>query len=372
MFLAVKEILRAKVRFAGLVTAVGLLMYLILVQQALAAALVLSFNGAITSQTAPVLVYSTEALRAPQGSVITPQMQTAVDGSNAVASAAAIGISTVTLEKTVASPTEQVIATLWGYEDAATGGPGTISEGALPAAADEAAGSAGIFTLGETVAVVAPSGVREVRIVGLVPDSQISVTPTLFMPWTAYEQIAKAINPRIQTVLPTLLGVQPTGSEQDAVAALQELSSDLDPLPKAEAAAEFPGAAQVGQSFLIILGLFGVVVPLVTGLFFLITTLQKARSLTLLRAVGSRPGVLVTSVLAQVLFVLGLGIGLGVGFYALTTLIEIGSLRIRFDWAAVLGWTLLVTALSMIAAVGSVRRVLAIDPVAATRTGGMA
>jgi putative ABC transport system permease protein len=70
---------------------------------------------------------------------------------------------------------------------------------------------------------------------------------------------------------------------------------DLDPLTRADAASEFPGAGQVEQSFLIILGLYGFVVPLVTGLFFLIITFQKTRALTLLRAVGcplrrARPG----------------------------------------------------------------------------------
>ena len=370
MFLAAKEIMRSKVRFGGLVIAVGLLMYLILVQQALAGALVLSFNGAITSQTAPILVYSTEALRAPQGSVITPQLRAQVEESDAVSRTGDIGLSTVTLENSSTSPSEPITTTLWGYEDSTLGGPGTLTEGALPTSANEAVGSTSSFTLGEIVSVVESSGVRQIKIVGLVADSQISVTPTLFMPWKTYEEVVKANNPRIQTVLPNLLGVQPASSEQETITALQNLSNDLDPLTKTEAAANFPGAAQVKQSFLIILGLFGVVVPLITGLFFLITTLQKTRSLTLLRAVGSRVGVLVTSVMAQVLFVLGLGIGLGVGFYALTTLIPIGSLQIRFDWPTVFGWTLLVTALSLMAALGSVRRVLAIDPVTATRTGG--
>ena len=41
--------------------------------------------------------------------------------------------------------------------------------------------------------------------------------------------------------------------------------------------------------------LFGLVVPLVSGLFFLIITLQKARTLTLLRAIGVPAGSLVRS-----------------------------------------------------------------------------
>ena len=53
-----------------------------------------------------------------------------------------------------------------------------------------------------------------------------------------------------------------------------------------------PGVAQVSTSFLVIFFLYGLVIPLVIGLFFLIVTLQKARSLTLLRAIGARSSTL--------------------------------------------------------------------------------
>ena len=74
-------------------------------------------------------------------------------------------------------------------------------------------------------------------------------------------------------------------------------------LTRAEAAEKAPGVAEVRSSFQVIFLLFGLVVPLTTGLFFLIVTLQKARSLTLLRAIGARRGVLVRSLLLQVALV---------------------------------------------------------------------
>ncbi len=74
--------------------------------------------------------------------------------------------------------------------------------------------------------------------------------------------------------------------------------------------------AQVRQSFQVIFLLYGLVVPLVTGLFFLIITLQKSGSLTLLRAVGAQGGVLVRSLLIQVVLVI-VGLGLVAGRRAL-------------------------------------------------------
>ncbi len=357
MFLAAKEMHRGKVKFALLLIAVSLLVFLILVQQALSRALVTSFIGAIENQTAPVLVYATDALRAPQGSVITPPQEQLILDSPEVADHGRIGIVSITLPETRLSDGAEVTATVWGYEDQALGAPSELREGAYPAAAGEAVGTWGDFALGETITFAGPAGDEmAITVVGLAQDSQLSVQPTL-------------LNPTAMGVLPSLIAVEPATTPEAVIADLRAASTDLDPLTREEAATEFPGAGQVEQSFLIILALYGFVVPLVTGLFFLIITFQKSRALTLLRAVGARSGVLVRALLWQVAFILGGGIVVGVGLYALTSRIEIGSLTIVFDWQTVLFWTVLLGVLGVASALASIRRVLALDPVEATHGG---
>ncbi len=375
MTLAIREMLRAPVKFTLLGVAVSLLVFLILVQQALAAALVVSFDGALRHQSAPVLVYATDALRSPQGSVITPEMADEVSQSEAVADAAWIGLRTVTLDSTQASPDDEVVATLWGFQDANLGGPAQLAAGRLPETQFEAVGSEADYHLGEVVEVPvaqAPDGgdTMQVTVVGLATEIQLAVSATLMLPWDGWEQIAQAMNPQARGLLPNLIAISPSGDVQQAIDALREVSADLDPVTAEQAADDFPGAAQVNTSFALILGLFGFVVPLVAGLFFLIITLQKTRSLTLLRAVGARSGVLVRSLLLQVIAILGGGIVVGTALYAAASLIEIGTLTIRFDWFPVAMWAGILMALGLIAALGAVRRVLAIDPIAATQPGG--
>ena len=58
MFLALKEMSRAKTRFGLLVAAIALLVFLILFQQSLQNGLITGFVGAIRNQNAPVLVLS--------------------------------------------------------------------------------------------------------------------------------------------------------------------------------------------------------------------------------------------------------------------------------------------------------------------------
>jgi putative ABC transport system permease protein len=117
--------------------------------------------------------------------------------------------------------------------------------------------------------------------------------------------------------------------------------------------------------------LFGIVVPLVAGLFFIIITFQKAGALTLLRAIGAPASRLVSSLLVQVLMVMGLGIGVGCAMYAaFTRLGAVGGIPIVYEGAAVTGWTIVLVVFGLLSALVAARRVIRIDP--ATAVSGAA
>ena len=128
--------------------------------------------------------------------------------------------------------------------------------------------------------------------------------------------------------------------------------------------------AQVRQSFQVIFLLYGLVAPLVTGLFFLIITFQKSAALTLLRAIGARSAVLVGSLLVQVVLVMAGGLALGVALYTPLSQMTLGSIALRFDGRAVAFWAVLLLVLGLLSAIVAARRVLRIDPIEATTGGG--
>lgn len=169
-------------------------------------------------------------------------------------------------------------------------------------------GSAGDFSLGDRVRVEGVGGQGpELRVVGLVADAQIQVTPALFVRWADYVAATRAANPDAATILPGVIGVSPAAgvTPGQLTARINDASGEADALTRAQTAEESPGVAQVKRSFQLIFLLFALVVPLVTGLFFLIITLQKSRSLTLLRAIGAPARVLVRALLVQVLVIIG-------------------------------------------------------------------
>ena len=144
-------------------------------------------------------------------------------------------------------------------------------------------------------------------VVGLADDTQFNVQPTLFVSWPTYEDLVRSTNPDATAVLPNLVGVEPMSGVDptDLAASITEQVDGVEALDRATAVASLPGVSSIQQSFAIILGLAFVVVILLTGFFFLIITVQKTASLTLLRAVGAGSWFLLRNLLFQVLLVIG-------------------------------------------------------------------
>jgi putative ABC transport system permease protein len=370
MFLALKEIQRAKVRFGLLIAAIALLVFLILFQQSLQNGLLTSFVGGIRNQTAPVLVYSVDGQRFIQSSAIPAELEADVRSAPGVEEVGRIGQGTFTVRTS-----EGVFdASILGYEVEGLGSPREMVEGRLPAAPGEAVASdaddADGFAVGDTV-VVMPGGF-EITVVGLARDVQLSAAPTMFTDYDTYLAAVASVNPDAGEPLPNVLGVRGAAGVSDAevVATVNAISLDLDALTRSAAADETPGVAQVRQSFQIIFLLYGLVVPCVTGLFFLIVTFQKAGSLTLLRAVGAPASRLVTALLIQALLIVAAGYTLGTLLYAPVSQIRLGGIPLRFETTAVIGWGIALLVLGVGSSLLSARRVLAIDPVEATTGAG--
>ena len=369
MFLALKEMRRAKGRFGLLIAAIGMLVFLILFQQSLQNGLLTSFVGAIRNQSAPVLVYSVDGQRVIQGSIITPDLEQQVRAVDAVGEVGRIGQGTFTV---IADSTPFDAAVL-GYEDRSLGAPEELVEGRYPDDAGEAIGSDADasegFGIGDTV-VVQPGGM-EITIVGLARDVQLNAGPTLFVPYATYVDAVRSVNPDAGDPLPNVLAVRPVDgtTAAQAVEQINEASDDLDALTREDAADETPGVSQVRQSFQIIFLLYGLVIPCVTGLFFLIITFQKSGALTLLRAIGAPAGRLVRSLLIQAVIIIAAGFTIGVVLYTPVSQQRLGGIPLRFETGAVVFWGLLLLVLGVGSSLVAARRVLSIDPIEATSGG---
>lgn len=363
--------MRAKLRFLLLSLAIGLLVFLILFQQALFGGLVKSFIGAVENQNAPVLVFSDQARKNVEASLIFPGLEELIAAVEGVESTSPIGQNTFTVD----AGEDAQDAAIFGYILGGLGEPTSLIDGRLPEGPGEGvssfSGENSGFEIGATVTVLGDQP-TDITIVGVAEDAQWSVQATVFTSYDTYVSARQAGDPGGQ-VLPSLIAVQPTeGTDPIALAvSITEQVAGTEALTRQQAIDGNPGVQGVNSSFNIILALAFMVVVLVVGFFFLILTVQKSKSLTLLRAIGAPRRYLVQNLLGQIVIVMGAGIAFGV---LLTLLVGAatagGAIDVSLDPASVIPTIVLLTVLAMIGGVASVRRVLKIDPIRATMDAG--
>jgi hemin transport system permease protein len=371
---ALAEIRRAKFRFALLIGAVALLVFLILFQQALAGSLLGQFTGGLQRQSAMVIVYNADARRSVDASRVLPSQIAAVAKVPGVELSGPIGEATFSARLRGGELKE---TTVFGYELGGPGAPTTLSSGRLPAAPGEAVASSsdasGGYGIGQTITVV--PGDTPLTIVGLADGIQFNVQPTLFTSYASFDRLVRATNPSATEVLPNLVGVEPA-ADVDPIALANTITEQVrgvEALDRAAAVAALPGVSSIQQSFAIILGLAFVVVVLLTGFFFLILTVQKLPSLTLLSAVGATGRFLLGNLLLQVVVVIGAALAIAIPL----TVLSVSTASDAAFTATVEPRTVIVTATAIVllgiaSALGAMRRIAKIDPADATSplTGG--
>ena len=348
-----------------LAIAVGFLAFLIVFQQALFQGLVDQFVGAIRHQSAEVLVYSSDARKNLQGGVVSAETVTEVAAVPGVEQAGPLGVGAAT----VRADGRDVDVTLFGYQLGGPGEPTSLIRGRVPQRDGEAVASSGGGSglgLGDTVTVV--PGALPVVIVGVARNARFSVQPTLFTSFATYQQAREAANPDAAAIPPSAAAVtaKPGVDPARLARTIERSVPDVEALERGRAAAEAPGVGAVNQSLAVVLLLTYLSATLVVGFFFLILTVQKARSLTMLRALGTAKRPLVGALLAQVLAVVVGGVVAGVALAWLLLAIGVGTIDATLQPRDVAITAAVLVVLSLVAATGAVRRVLRIDPYEAT------
>jgi putative ABC transport system permease protein len=90
-----------------------------------------------------------------------------------------------------------------------------------------------------------------------------------------------------------------------------------------------------------------------------------------LRAIGAPAGRLVSSLLIQVVVIIGAGLLIGTLLYYPLSQGSLGGLALNFETGAVIFWSVLLMTLGLISSLVAARRVLAIDPIEATTGQGV-
>jgi len=369
---ATAELRRSRGRFGLLMAGAGLLVFVLLFQQALLSAVLDGMTGALERQSGTVLVYAREAQRSFVGSLVLPEQLAAIAEAPGVEDAAELGIASLSYRPAgsgTAVDGERVNVSLIGYQPGRAGTPAGLDEGRMPEAPDEVVATvedtvAGKYAVGDTV-TVEPGG-RPLTVVGMVRGARWAISPTLWVPWEGYVETVMAATPDLPQVLASVVAVRPAvqgpGGAAALAADLNRAFPDLEAVTREEAAATAPGLREVRAAFGLVQGLAYLVVAVVVGFFFLSMTLVKEPSVTVLRAVGADASYLVRCLLLQVGVVTAGAMVIGVLFLAVSMPLVRSVVVVELD-VVLLARTLgPAVGVALLGALPAVRRTVQVDP----------
>ena len=362
MNLALTEMRRAKLRFGLLTAAVALLVFLIVFLASISGALLRAFTGAIESLPADGLVYSetaranVQASRLPQA---TTEQVAAVPGVAATGPMAVLSANT----NLAGTPVE---LQLIGVQPGSPSAPSGLREGVFPTAADEVAidASEAELTIGDTFRV--DGSTIDLTVVGRMVGTQLG-SDTAWMTTAGYDAVLRQLNPSLAEVPLNAVAfrVEP-GTDPVAVAAdVTSAVEGTQALDRAAAIDAIPGVESVGRTFGLLVGITFVIGVVVVGFFFLILTVQKLRSFTLLRATGASTRSLAGTVAAQIVAVVLLA-SAGATALAWAALQALSTgLPVSIEPLTIGGIVAAVLLASLGAGLLSVRRIAQLDPATA-------
>lgn len=361
MTLGISEVRRAKLRFGLLTAAVSLLVFLVLLLTTLAGALVGSLTGALSGLQADGLAYSAEARDNIAASRLDPATADAVAAVPGVAAVGSIG--TFTTRAGIAGTLGDL--QVFGFQPDAPGAPSGLSSGRLPTAEGETAVDGGGVAIGDTV-VVQPGGLT-LTVVGLLRGAQFNALPTAYVVLGTYGAAVEAANPGLPFV-PVNAVAFDVSEGADAAQVAADVTGTVPGVTgytRDTAVDRIPGISSITQSFGILVGLTFIIGIVVIGFFFLILTVQKLKSFTLLRAIGAPTRSLAATVALQITLVVLVASVIAV---ALTLLAVQGlntGIPVRLDPVLIVTTVAGVLVFSLLAGLLSIRRISRIDPATA-------
>lgn len=365
--LATKEIRRGKGRFASIIAALSLIVFLVLTLGALADGLFYGATGALRSSTADGYAFSDEGEGSLIRSSLTQEQVAAVAAAPGVAAASGIGV--LLTSGSVAG--ELTDLAVFGVDPAGVGLPAEVSQGRLPApgetgvaAVDERLAQDFTLGIGDEVAV----GPVALQVVGIVPDVSYQGQPTVWTSVPDWREMRAAVRPEFTGVdndvsaVAVQFGAGATAADvADALPGIAVLTTD-------ETGLAIPGVAQQKSTLNAIIYTALAVAAIVVALFFALLVLEKRELFAALKALGTPNRKLGSGVIVQAL--LASAVGIVVGAIAARGL---GMVLPEGVPALFRPETLLTTALftlgaGVLGAVFSLRRIARIDP--ATAIGG--
>jgi putative ABC transport system permease protein len=366
MMLALNEIRRGRGRFASIIAALSLIVFLVLTLGALSDGLFFGATGAVRSTNATAYAFSPDAKGSLIRSQMTPAQVQEVAQAPGVAQASGVG---VLLTAGTAASEEYDIA-VFGVDPQGAGVPTTLTDGRLPepgengaAAIDQGLADQGVG-IGDSISV----GNQSTEVVGIVRDSSYQLQPTVWTSLDTWRAMRNEVRPEFTGVEDDVNAV---AIETDAGVTAEQVQAEVGDLTVLSAEATglaIPGVEQQKSTLNSIIYTALAVAALVVALFFALVVLEKRELFAALKALGTPTRKLGWGVVLQAVIASIIGVIIGaIASRALGAVVpdEVPTL---FRTETLIAIAIFTVVAGVVGAAFSLRRIARIDP--ATAIGG--
>jgi putative ABC transport system permease protein len=367
--LALTELHRRPGRFGVATVILTLISVLLMFLGGLLDGLTAGNTGAIRTQQADLIVYSSTSQDSLVRSRIDSEQRRQAEDVNGIGAVGGLGSVQLGGRIEGRGPRDLVPTVLFGYEAASKGLPKPPTK-LGEAWADDTLKAEGAKR-GDLIRV-GPSR-SPIKVIGFVDDTRYAGQSTLWASLRTWRRVQNENRPdaRVGAGISQALVVQASGSDPaDLAARIDEATGGTtSSLTEEEAIDALPGVAAQETVFNQIIGLTVLIAIIVVALFFALITVERIGLYGVLKALGADSGRLFVGVLAQAVIVTLVASGIGaIAAVALDAVIPVGSIPFIATGGRLAASTLFLLVAAVIGCAFSLRRVLRVDP--ATAIGG--
>lgn len=356
MRLPLLELRRRPSRFVVATAVLAFLATLLLFLGGLLDGLYLGSTGAIRSQRADAVVFSSTARDSFLRSRITPEVRSAVEGVEGVQEVGGLGF--VLLGAKVPGSDELADVAVAGYEIPPAGLPEPPAAGT--GVADSRLQDQGV-SVGDVI-LVGPAA-SPIEIVGFVDDTAYLLQSSVWVDLTTWRQVQNSNRPDAavaDNVVQALVvrGTATPSAIDEATGATRSLTVD-------DAVLALPGVKQQRDTFNQIIYSTLAVVLAVVGLFFSLLTLERLALYGVLKAIGASTRRLFAGVVLQAVVVAGIAFVIGAALAVAATASLPAKVPLQLTPGRFVSTFVGLLVAAVLGSAISLRRVTRVDPASA-------
>lgn len=368
MFLAIRELKHAKLRFIMIGMILVLISWLVFILSGLGNGLSALSAATFKNMDADYVVFEDGSRHSMLRSVISEDLSEELKNQGHVKDAAPMGSRTaVILKENATMDDEKIDVSLLGVN------PGTflepeviegepLAEGEdLEVIVNDVLKNQGI-EIGDTVQIEGADQV--IKVVGFVENQSFNHLPAIFMTMDLWRTIHFAA-PGSDMGVPNPVNAIMLQGENIVAEDLNQSIEGIETATKQEAINGIPGYTAENGTIMMMLGFLLAISAFVIAVFFYVITLQKSNQFGIMKAIGASNSFLGKAVVSQVFIIAVISIGLGILLTYGTALILPEGMPFALDAKLVITYALILLVVSVLSSLFSVRKITKIDPLQA-------